>query len=219
MKMKKTLSAALLSTVIGLSASMVSAYDLPMRGPIPFATWDANGNGTIEEQEFNTVREQRQEMMKSSGFMGRNMAGAPTFTQLDRDSDSMVTEEELTAMQQEGRWANRGIGRGHHGAGYNKQGNMMPRYQAMDDADKEKYDAFFATTTDLRNEIMIKRAEKQALMRSTNPDPDQAAQLTRDLIELRGQMMAQAEEAGVEMGQGRAHGYGHGGRGHGGARW
>lgn len=113
---------------------------------------------------------------------------------------------------------NCGMGRGHHGKGQGMTNNKGARYQAMDAETREKHDAFYAATADLRREMAAKRAEKQALMHSTNPDPDQAAQLTRELLELRARMQAQAEEAGIQMAQGcsgRHGGMGHGGNG----RW
>jgi len=219
MKLKKTVTTAMILGTIGLSAGLVIAYDLPTRGPIPFATWDADGSGTIDQQEFNTIREQRQAMAGANGHLGRNMGNAPSFAQIDTDDDGRITAEELTVMQQ-GRGSKRGMGRGHHGTGAGMQANMVPRYQALDAETKEKHDAFLTATTELRKEITVKRAEKRAVMRSANPDPVQVDQLTRELIELRSRMLAQAEEAGIDYGPGRGRGYGHGGRGHGGgARW
>ena len=235
MKMKNTLATTLILGTIGLAAAMVSAGTTATPGPVPFASWDADNDGTVTEQEFNTFREQRQEAMKAGGRMGRNMAGAPTFATIDTDGDGLITAEELTAMQQSmggnrgmGRHhkgmaqgqmnSNRGMGRGHHGRGQGMTASKGPRYQAMDAETREKHDAFYAATADLRQEMAAKRAEKQAVMRSTNPDPDQAAQLTRELLELRAQMQAQAEEAGIQMAQGRSGR--HGGMGHGGnGRW
>ena len=214
MKMTKTLTTAMIFGALSLSAGLVIANNLPTRGPVPFATWDADGNGAIDEQEFNSVREQRQTTVKTDGRRGKNMAKAPTFAQIDSNDDGRITAEELTALQQ-GQRNKQGMGRGHKGAGYAKKHNMGPRYQAMDAATKEKHDAFFAATTELRKEIAAKRAEKQAVMRSVNPDPEQAAQLTRELLELRSRMMTQAEEAGIDIGSGTGCGYGHGGKGHG----
>ena len=201
-----------------LSAGWLIGGTLPARGPIPFASWDADGSGTIEEAEFNALREQRQAMVKTSGYMGRNMANAPTFAQIDKDDDGRISPEELTAIQQ-GQWCKLGMGR-YYGAGRGMTGKMGRRYQAMDAESKEKYNAFFTATTKLRQEIMAKRAEKRAVMRSTNPDPDQAAQLTRELLDLRGQLVAQAEEAGVAIALGRPGGNRSCGRGNGGGpRW
>ena len=74
-------------------------------GRISFATWDTSSNGTIEEQEFNTIREQRQTMVKSRGHMGKNLPVVPTFVQINTDNDATITSAELTAMQQS-QWNN-----------------------------------------------------------------------------------------------------------------
>lgn len=220
MKMTKTLTAAVIFSAISLSAGLVAANTLPTGGSIPFATWDADGNGTIDEQEFTATRAQRQAAAKAHNRLERNMATAPTFAQIDRDNDGQITAEELTAVQQ-GQWNKKSMGRGHHGAadcGMKK--NTGSRYQAMDAETKEKHDAFVAATTELRKEIATKRAEKRAVMHSADPDPEQAAQLTRELLELRSQMMAQADEAGLDFGPGQGCGNcqgskGRGGKGHG----
>lgn len=219
MKRNKTLTAAMIFGFISLSAGMVIANNLPTRGPVDFATWDADGNGTIEEQEFNTVRQQRQTAAKANGRLGRNMVNAPSFAQIDTDNDGKISAKELTVMQQ-GQRGKSIRGRGHHGAGPGIRANMMgPRYLAMDDETRAKYDAFFADTTELRKEIAAKRTEKRAIMHTTNPDPDQAAQLTRELLQLRSQMMTKADKAGIDIGPGSGFRHGYDGKGHGCARW
>jgi len=231
MKMKNTVTAAMILATLGLGAAMVSANTAATPGPVPFAAWDSDQDGTVSEQEFNAFCRQRQEAMKAGGRMGRNMADAPTFARIDTDGDGRITEQELTAMQQsmggkrgmgkhhgnmaQGKmnsYRGRGMGRGHHGMGSAMTGSMGPGYQAMDADTRAKHDAFREATTELRREMAMKRAEKQAIMRSADPDPNQAAQLTRELLDLRARMQARAEEAGIAMAQGR--GKGHGGMGH-----
>lgn len=208
MNMKTALTAALLVGALSLSGGLVIAGNLPARGPIPFATWDADGNGAIDEQEFSTVRAQRQAMVETDGRLGMNMAAAPTFAQMDSNGDGSISAEELTAVQtrqQDGKdraW-------GNHGRGCGMKNHMGQRYQAMDDETRAKYDTFLTATSELRKEIAAKRAEKRAVMHSANPDPDQAAQLTRELLELRSRMLARADEAGLEMGPGSCGNCGH----------
>jgi zinc resistance-associated protein len=228
MKLTKTLTAAMIFAAFSLSAGLVVANNhhkmgggtpcagmandgvpCPMNGTPgtamkagggPCAAMDTDGNGSVDEQEFNTMREQR-------------MAAMPTFAELDTDGDGVVTGEEMAAMHQE-RMGKRGKGRGHHGMMGNKgMGCQGQGQQAMDPETQEKHDAFMAATVELRKELAVKRAEKRAVMLSVNPDPDQAAQLTRDLLELRGQMMAQAEEAGVDFVPGKGCANGRGGQG------
>ena len=248
MKMKKTLTAALIVGAFSLTSGLVIADDLSTRGPVPFATWDADNSGAIDEQEFNTLREQRQAAVKASGRQGKNLANASTFAQIDSNGDGQISTEELSAMQQgmgKGRQGSRKamqqgqgnkqgkgkgqaqssmlqgqgnkqyMGKGHYGSRQAMKGKMGPRYQAMDAETRKKHDAFFASTTELRKEMAAKRAEKQAVMRSADPDPDQAAQLTRELLALRSQMKVQAQEAGIDMASGSGRGKGHGGKGQG----
>ena len=209
MKITKTLTTALVFSVFTLSAGLIIAGNSPVRGgsapcagmtaggaPCPMtgtpgAAMDTDGNGTIDEQEFNAMREKRQ-------------AAAPTFAEIDADGDGVVTGEELVAMHQQ-RMGQQGKMRGHHGMGGAMMGNRAGcpgQQQAMDPETREKYDAFMDATAELRKELAAKRAAKRAVMRSANPDPDQAAQLTRELLELRAQIMAQAEEADVDFGPG-----------------
>jgi hypothetical protein len=218
MKMNKVMTTAMIFGIICLGTGLATATEKSAQGPVPFATWDADGNGTVDEQEFTAIREQRQAAVKSSGRMGMNMTSAPSFADIDTNGDGLLTAEEFTYMQQDRQSLHQGKGQGkhrkgqmnncssmggkHHGAGKAMSGEMGQRYQDMDAETREKHDAFRAATADLRKEMAAKRAEKQAVMHAVNPDPEQAAQLTREMLELRGQLMAQAEEAGIKMGQG-----------------
>ena len=200
MKMTKTLTAAMIFGALTLSAGLVIANNHPMLGGgAPCAAMDTDGNGSIDEQEFNTMREQRQ-------------AAAPTFAELDANDDGLITSDEMMAMRYQQR-GKRGMDCGRQGTSPCMKGKMGHGCQAIDAETQEKHDAFMAATTELRKEIAVKRAEKRAVMQAANPDPDQAAQLTRELLELRAQMMAQAEEAGVNFGPGNGCPNARGGKG------
>lgn len=69
----------------------------------------------------------------------------------------------------------------------------------IDPATQEKLDTFFNDTQDLRKDIAMKRAEKQALMRSENPDPAALSTVTGELFDLQVSMRQKAEEAGVDQ--------------------
>ena len=111
MKMTKALITAMIIGTFSLSTGLVQAGVIPERGPVSFATYDADGNGAINEQEYNGVREQRQAEVKESGRMGQGMAGAPSFADVDTDKDGQISAQELEAMQQQ-QQANRGQGKG-----------------------------------------------------------------------------------------------------------
>ena len=201
MKMTKTLTAAMVFGTLTLSAGLVNACTHHMLGGnAPCAGMDTDGDGAINEQEFNTIREQR-------------LANIPTFADIDTDGDGLITAEELAAMHQE-RWKKSDPA--HYGMGMRKgMRGMGHSCQEMDPEKKEKHDAYMAATADLRKEIAVKRAEKRAVMMGTDPDPEQAAQLTRELLELRSQMMVIAEESGVDFGPGNGCWNSHGKKGHG----
>ena len=95
-------------------------------------------------------------------------------------------------------------GWGQRGGGYWQQNvaspgpRMQMQYAAqLDPAVQGKLDKFFEDTQDLRKEIIIKRAEQRAMLRTENPDPAAAGQLAGELFDLRTTMHQKAEEAGV----------------------
>lgn len=73
-------------------STAATAEGLPAQGPVPFAAYDANGDGAISEAEFNAVRDKRQ-------AEGRPMRMAPSFAAMDTDHDGRLTLQELTAGQ------------------------------------------------------------------------------------------------------------------------
>lgn len=95
---------------------------------------------------------------------------------------------------------------GQRGAG-NCQNQMM-NIQNLDPATQDKITQFRTENQALFKEMAMKRAEKRALMQSSNPDPKQAAQLEGELFDLRTTIRLKADEAGVAqyigpMNQGR----------------
>ncbi len=114
-----------------------------------------------------------------------------------------------------------GRGRGHGGyGGYGDcpqmQGQMQGQMsQQLDQETKDKIKQFFKDTQPLHKEMAMKRAEKQALMRSDNPDPQAVAKVTGELFDLRMTKQEKAELAGVDqyVGHGRMGHMGRMGRG------
>lgn len=76
----------------------------------------------------------------------------------------------------------------------------------MDEATKVKFDTFFNDTQSLRKEMVVKRAEKRAYMRSNNPDPVAIGKLAGELFDLRASMHAKAKAAGLDDYIGKGHG-------------
>jgi Ca2+-binding EF-hand superfamily protein len=75
------------------------------RGPLPFSTYDQNGDGAISAEEFKIIREQRQ-----AG--GRPMRNAPSFAELDSNQDGKLSPEEFAARQNSPMGRGRGAGPG-----------------------------------------------------------------------------------------------------------
>ena len=102
------------------------------------------------------------------------------------------------------------MGMGHvdmrSGGGCNGQAMGMHHATAqMDEATKEKFDVFFKDTQELRKSIVVKRAEKRALMLNEEPDAKKVGEVAGELFDLRTSMHAKAEEAGLSdyIGKGR----------------
>ena len=97
----------------------------------------------------------------------------------------------------------------------------MQSMQNLDEATKAKVVQFRTDNQQLFKDMVMKRAEKRALMQNDNPDPKVAAQLAGELFDLRTTLRLKAVEAGVAQYIGprsgncdRMGGFGgHGGRG------
>lgn len=107
---------------------------------------------------------------------------------------------------------------GGRGSGNCQQGQMQ-KWQNLDPAIKAQVKKFRVDNQAMFKEMAMKRAEKRAMMKGTNPDPKQVAQLTGELFDLRTTLQLKADEAGIAqyvgpMLKGRSEGRGkHGGMG------
>jgi len=95
-------------------------------------------------------------------------------------------------------------GKGRHGYGgdcYWQQmdGPMIQeqRMQQLEPATKGKVDKFFKDNQALHKQIVMKQAEKWAIMQSEKPDPEAAAKVAGELFDLRTTLYDKAEAAGV----------------------
>lgn len=124
-----------LTLITGVSLVVVAAEPetVPERGPIPFSAYDLDSNGAISEQEFNQVRGQRMGTRAAEGRLMRHAGEAPSFATFDRNGDSRLSPEELTAGQQaqiQKRQGRMGPGPGMgRGAG---MGRNMPTFSEFD---------------------------------------------------------------------------------------
>ena len=99
--------------------------------------------------------------------------------------------------------ASAGWGRGWNGDGNcpmmgapMMQGQMM---QQLEPAAKEKVVKFFKDNQALQKQIVMKQAEKRAIMQSDKPDPQAASKVAGELFDLRSEMFTKAEAAGVSQ--------------------
>ncbi len=94
---------------------------------------------------------------------------------------------------------------GKGGGGYGHQGKMQGgmMYQQLDQETQDKIAKFRDDNQALRKEIVMKRAEKRALLNSTNADPAVAAKIAGELFDLRAAMREKAAAAGVDKYMGR----------------
>lgn len=81
------------------------------------------------------------------------------------------------------------------------QGQMMqgPMFQQLDQATQDKIKQFFKDTQPLHKQMAMKRAEKQALMQSDQPDSQAVAKVTGEMFDLRETIREKAEAAGVDQ--------------------
>lgn len=93
--------------------------------------------------------------------------------------------------------ANRGNGNGGWNQDCGNQGGMM--HQQLDKETQDKISQFRDDNQTLRKEIVMKRAEKRAMMNSTNPDSAAAAKIAGELFDLRAAMKVKAVAAGVDQ--------------------
>lgn len=169
--MKKSYSVGLFMICAGVfSPAAVQADEIPSRGPIPFSTYDKDGNNLISEEEFNLVREERMSIRAAEGRSMRGAAGAPTFSKFDANNDGQLTHDELVAAQNAQMEKRRGMGMGQgsgkgQGSGMsNGMGMNMPAYAEYDlngdgkILEKEFYEA--------RNTRVSERAQQGYQMRN-----------------------------------------------------
>ena len=124
-KLVVKLSLVVASSLLVMSSSVI-AQDLPARGPIPFASYDKNKDGSVSESEFYDARAARMSEKASQGMPMRNAANAPDFSTFDTDNDGKLTKLELLEGQNQQMQKNRANrGQGQKGQMRNNRGNNM----------------------------------------------------------------------------------------------
>ena len=100
--MKTTVSQAIIMAILSGAFTLASAEseeEIPIRGPIPFATYDLDGSGIIDAEEFTAVQTERQQQRAMQRIPKSNAPPPPTFADFDRNGDGGINEDELLAGQ------------------------------------------------------------------------------------------------------------------------
>jgi len=99
-KFVKNIAAGLLTALtVSIFANVAQADEAAGHGPPPFSVFDMDGNGSISESEFYSVRQQRMAARASEGGKMRCAKYAPSFEDIDTDSSGALSEQELTGGQ------------------------------------------------------------------------------------------------------------------------
>ncbi len=120
---KSTFEIILVITIVIAFAAvplLARAGEEPPRGPVPFAEFDADGDGFVSEEEFNTTRAAHMAAMAEAGRKLKGAATAPAFADLDGDGDGKLSEKELQAghkAHMKAMHAEHGHGKAGHGKG------------------------------------------------------------------------------------------------------
>ncbi len=110
---------------LSVMTSVVSAEDLPNRGPIEFSSYDTNKDGFVSEKEFKEIQEKRMAQKESAGMPIRNAGNAGEFAMFDTNKDGKLTEIELLKGQ------NKQMQNNQKNMGMGQQANM-PTFESFD---------------------------------------------------------------------------------------
>ncbi len=80
------------------------------------------------------------------------------------------------------------------GAGY---GPGSGKNVALTQEDKEAREIFMTETVDLRKDLAAKRGQLNAIMAAEAPDAEKAAEVSKQIFEIREQLRAKATQAGI----------------------
>ncbi len=125
----KRIAQGLLGVLAGCALTVAAvAQEGHQHQPPPFADFDVDGNGSISETEFNSVRAQRMAARAAEGKKMRCSATAPAFADIDTNGDASLNADELRAGQQAHMEECRAMGQG---AGSGK-GGQHPMHKFSD---------------------------------------------------------------------------------------
>ena len=97
------LSALGLALVAGIASASSGEYErqryYEQRGPMPFEIIDLNKDGVVTADEHAQLRSERHAVRAQQGYPMRHAGSAPSFEQMDSDSNGAISPEELAEFQ------------------------------------------------------------------------------------------------------------------------
>jgi hypothetical protein len=102
MMKRSMLACTALATLLALAMTPLPAADtdVPVRGPVPFNSFDTDGNGQVSQEEFKRAHSERLQQRTQSEKQYRYMGNAPAFGDIDSDADGGLSRGEVQAHQQ-----------------------------------------------------------------------------------------------------------------------
>jgi Ca2+-binding EF-hand superfamily protein len=154
----------LLVLLAGVSSGNAAEVPVPPTGPIPFAAFDKDGSGYVNQQEFDKTREQRMSARAAIGIISGNPAHAPGFANFDINGDGVLSPDELSAGQQARVLSRRNRPREPGQTSGMNQGRNMPDFADFDLNADGKIEA--NEFDEARNKRIAERAQQGHMMKN-----------------------------------------------------
>ena len=104
----------------------------PPAGPPTFDMFDKDGDGCVSEDEFLSLRAERQAARAAEGRQMLGAACAPAFSEIDSNGDGRLDEAEFTAGRDAHMNMMREMHQGHGGGMDHRKGMKMPTFEDLD---------------------------------------------------------------------------------------